>query len=339
MAAPPESDAHWPQLDHAAAFSVFKASCSSALPRFPARYREAFERLCQTARTVREDEAERFLKTSFCLADPLAGFTTGYFEPVIDGRLKPEPGFETPLRAAPPNIVTLNARQVGEMGGFSHALRVEGRLRAMPNRAAIEEGALGHLAPPLVYVDRVEGFFAHIQGSVAVRLKGGRILRLGYAGKNGHPYTAIGRVLVSRGHMRLEDVTMDSLKAWLRANPAHADSVIRANASYVFFAVDEAASPALGPKGALGVPLTPGVSVAVDPAHHPLGLPLIVSGTVQGLVLPRLVIAQDVGSAIKSAGRIDLFLGSGEEAGQNAGRLKHDVTVRQLLPLFMCGRG
>lgn len=342
--AEPRQHPLWQSLDHHAALSSFIRSCRSARARLPEPWRAPFDTLCQSARQTSPSHAEAFFAENFCLAPNISGQATGYFEPVIEGHLRPEGRFTTPLRAAPPNLVSLNSTQSQSLGGVSHALRVEGRLRPLPDRARIEEGALAHLVTPIVYVDRVEAFFAHIQGSVAVQLSSGEVMRLGYAGKNGQPYTAIGRVLVARGALRLEDVSMQSLKAWLYANEAAAGEVMRQNRSYVFFthnrdAQERDADPALGPNGALGTPLTPLISAAVDPAHHPLGLPLIVAGDFALTHAPfaSLMIAQDVGSAIKGAGRIDLFIGSGAAAGEIAGRIRAPIEVSQLTPRFICG--
>ena len=260
---------------------------------------------------------------------------------MIEGRLKPEGVFQTPLRQAPATLVALSkAQQTGPLVDRSHALKMEGRLKPLPNRKAIEGGALAHAAKPLVYVERVDGFFAHIQGSVAVELPSGKRVFLRYAGKNGHPYTAIGKVLVGRGVFTPDQVSMQSLTTWLRVYPELADEVLQQNASYVFFAEDAARDPALGPKGALGVSLTPRVSIAVDPTWQALGLPVLVRGDnlpFQTGSFSTLAIAQDVGSAIKGAARMDLFLGTGKEAGEAAGLLKHSVSLQRLAPKFACG--
>lgn len=341
----PQTHPDWLQLDHAVALAAFRRSCPAAGSRLDGPERQSFQALCRAAQalsSVSRHEARLFFERHFCLAPAVAGLATGYFEPEIEGRLQPEPGFDTPLLAPPAGLVSLAGRDRGGLPqDMSHALKTPEGLRPLPVRAEIEAGVLADRARPLVYLDRVEAFFAHIQGSVRVQLGDGRSLRLRYAGKNGHPYTAIGRLLVARGEMRLEEVSMDSLKAWLRAHPHAAGQLMQENRSYIFFSVDEAGEAALGPRGALEVQLAPMVSAAVDPAAHPLGLPLLVKGEAvfRGRPFAALMLAQDVGSAINGAGRIDIFTGSGAAGGELAGHLRAPVSVHQLLPRDMCGGG
>lgn len=193
------------------------------------------------------------------------------------------------------------------------------RPRPYPSRAEIDSGALDGQGLELVWVDNaVDAFFLHIQGSGRVVLPDGRLLRVGYAGQNGHPYLAIGRMLIERGQVRREAMSMQAIRAWLaQAGSPTAQSVLQANASYVFFRLVEGLSPDEGPIGAMGVPLTPMRSVAVDPAFVPMGAPVYLAGSEP---LPRLLVAQDVGGAIRGAGRADLFWGWDEDAGVRAGR-------------------
>ena len=184
----------------------------------------------------------------------------------------------------------------------------------------------------LVWVDDpVDAFFLQIQGSGLIRLPSGKILRVGYAGKNGQPYFAIGRDLVARGALTTENVSLQTIRAWLAANPAEAQAVMNKNQSYVFFRAITGA----GPIGAQGVPLTAGHSLAVDRRYIPLGAPLWLDTAdplVPGAPLRRLVIAQDTGGAIKGVVRGDFFWGSGDRARNGAGKMKEPGRFYILLP-------
>ena len=174
-----------------------------------------------------------------------------------------------------------------------------------------------------------------IQGSGRVRLTDGSWVRLGYAAKNGHPYTSIGKRLAERGD-RPKDLTMEGLKSWLRADPARGRALMQENKSYVFFRELPEAEAGAGPVGAQGVALTPGRSLAVDAAYHKLGLPVFVAAPdlkgEDGKPFRRLMIAQDVGSAIRGPERGDIFFGTGEAAGAIAGGAAHPARFFILLP-------
>ena len=264
----------------------------------------------------------------------LDGLFTGYFEPLLHGSLKKTPRYSVPLYKKPGDLVTV------KLGKFNAALmgqQITGRLRAntlvpYAKRAEIERGALSGKGLELVWVDDpVDAFFLQIQGSGLVRLPSGKILRVGYAGKNGQPYFAIGRDLVARGALTTENVSLQTIRAWLAANPAEAQAVMNKNQSYVFFRVITGA----GPIGAQGVPLTAGHSLAVDRRYIPLGAPLWLDTTdplVPGAPLRRLVIAQDTGGAIKGVVRGDFFWGAGDWARNSAGKMKQPGRFYILLP-------
>jgi membrane-bound lytic murein transglycosylase A len=213
---------------------------------------------------------------------------------------------------------------------------VDGSLVPYPDRREIEAGALSGRKLEIVWVDDPVGaFFLHVQGSGRVRLADGGELRLGYAAQNGHPYTAIGRELIDRGELRSEDVSLQTIRAWLEAHPGQARELMERNASYVFFQQVKGE----GPLGAQGVPLTPGRSLAVDLNFVPLGVPLwLVAGAPSPLEgepdrkLRRLVVTQDTGGAIRGPIRGDVFWGFGEEAEAIAGRMKHRGRYWMLLP-------
>ena len=180
--------------------------------------------------------------------------------------------------------------------------------------------------------DPVELFFLQIQGSGQLRLETGEQIRLGYADQNGHPYRSLGRLLVERGELPLENASMQGIKAWAAANPHKLREALHHNASYVFFRELPAASN--GPPGALGVPLTARRSIAVDPRHVPLGAPVFIATTwpMSSRALNRLMLAQDTGGAIRGPVRADFFWGHGEPAAREAGRMKQRLRMWVLLP-------
>ena len=264
------------------------------------------------------------------------GKFTGYYEPELRGSLVKQGAYKVALLRAPDDLVSVNLGEFNpQWRGQRIAGRVkDGKLRPLQARAEIVAGALNREKLELLYVDDpVDAFFLHIQGSGRVRLDDGRVIRLGYAGQNGHPYVAIGKNLVQSGAIRREDISMQSIRAWLSAHPAERDAVLAANPSYIFFRVLEGGDPALGPPGAQNVPLTPGRSLAVDPDFHALGVPVwLDSVTPDGDALQRLMVAQDTGGAIRGPVRGDVFWGFGEQAAQNAGRMNSDGRMYILLP-------
>jgi len=187
--------------------------------------------------------------------------------------------------------------------------------------------------------DPVDAFFLHVQGSGRVRMDDGSLVRVGFAGRNGHAYRSIGRALVDMGEMTLERVSMQSIRAWMVDNPGRARELMASNLSFIFFRVVGGALKSLpadaGPVGAQGVSLTAGRSLAVDRRYLPLGLPIWLDTTDPldpSLRLQRLVVAQDTGSAITGPVRGDLFWGFGDEAATRAGLMKQSGRYFLLLP-------
>ena len=191
-------------------------------------------------------------------------------------------------------------------------------------------------ARPLAWVaDAVELFFLQVQGSGLVEFSSGERVRLGFADQNGHPYRSLGRYLVDRGDLKLEQASMQGIKAWAAANPDKLQKALDSNPSYVFFRELPPPKGAMdGPPGALGVPLTPGYSIAVDPRYIPLGAPVFLATTypMSNQPLERLLMAQDTGGAIRGAVRADFFWGTGEEAGAQAGRMRQQGRMWLLWP-------
>jgi peptidoglycan lytic transglycosylase A len=272
----------------------------------------------------------------FRLAGP-PGLVTGYYEPVVAGARRRGGHFQVPVYRRPDDLVTLAPDL--ERARWNRTMSA-GRITrhgVVPyyTRAEIEAGALQGRGLELVYLDDpIDLFYMQVQGSGLVRLDGGGEIRLSYDGKNGHAYSSIGRLLIERGEIGPGDMSMATVKAWLRQDRTRARALMNENASYVFFR--ERPEGAQGPVGASGVALTPGRSLAVDGSLHAMGTPIFVTAPdlsdETGAPFRRLMIAQDVGSAILGPSRGDIFFGSGEEAGAPAGAARHEADFVVLLP-------
>ncbi len=267
------------------------------------------------------------------------GLFTGYFEPVYDAVRTPGPAFTAPVYRRPDDLIEV------DLGAFREELsgrRIAGKLagnRLVPyaDRKAINEGVLNAAAAPIAWLGANDLFFLQIQGSGRLRFEDGGELQVGYDGQNGHAYTAIGRTMVEREIMPLEDVTMASIRAWLDgAGADNAQAMREKNASYVFFRELEAPEHNLGPPGAQGVALTPQRSLAVDRRYHALGAPVWIDiEPVEGAgptPIRRLMVAQDTGGAIRGPVRGDVFWGTGKDAGAIAGVMKARGEMYVLVP-------
>ncbi len=264
-----------------------------------------------------------------------AGLITGYYEALLHGSRGRGGAYQTPLYRVPDDLLTIDLASVyPELKGK----RVRGRLsgRKVIPYATREEIARAELpGKELLWVDDpVEAFFLEVQGSGRVQLDTGATVRVGYADQNGHPYRAIGRWLTEQGEIPAGQATAQAIRAWITAHPERRQELFNANPSFVFFKEEALPDPAVGPKGALGVPLTPARSIAVDPAFVPLGAPVFLSTTEAGSDVPmqRLVMAQDTGGAIRGEVRADFFFGFGGQAADNAGRMKQRGQIWVLLP-------
>ncbi len=273
------------------------------------------------------------------------GLFTGYFEPELNGHHEKAGPFQVPIYAPPTDYVR------ADLGEFREDLKgqrivgrlINGRLRPADTRAEIDAGALEGRAEALLWVDDpVDAFFLHIQGSGVVNMADGSVVRVGYAGANGHRYHAIGRSLVANGAMTQDEVSMQSIRTWLAENPAQASALMQENASYIFFRRLDGAAPI----GGQGVPLTPGRSLAIDDAWLPYGLPLWVDTVTTDRQAEagdpehfrRLMIAQDTGGAITGIVRGDVYWGTGDAAGAIAGRMREAGRYYGLLPRALLER-
>lgn len=269
------------------------------------------------------------------------GLFTGYYEAMLRGSRTRHGPYQTPLRALPDDLVMVNLVEFRDhLRGERTAGRVVGHyLKPYQTRAEIVAGQLpAGQDKPLVWVDSpVDAFFLHIQGSGIVALDDGGEMRVGYAGQNGHSYYAIGRELVRRGHMDKDSVSMQSIRAWLEANPGQADELMNLNQSYIFFRE----LTGEGPLGGEGVALTPLRSLAVDRSKIPYGLPVwvdIASPVEQERPLRRLMVAQDTGGAIRGPVRGDFFWGAGPDAEHRAGLMRSQGRYWFLLPKTVTGQ-
>jgi membrane-bound lytic murein transglycosylase A len=255
--------------------------------------------------------ARSFFETEF---QPFAidgqGFFTGFYEPEVAGSLTPTAEFRIPLHRMPPDLPEWR------------------------DRAAVMAGALGGMGLELVWLcDPIDAFFIHIQGAARIALTDGRTMRVTFAGKSGHPYTAIGRVLVDKGALTRDTADMAGICAWLAAHPDEMPAVLAANRSYIYFREALVDNPTLGPVAAAKVPLTAGRSLAVDKAIHAFHTPVWVETALpSGAPFRQLLVAQDTGSAIIGPARGDIFFGSGDAAGAIAGAMRANGRFVVLLP-------
>ncbi len=326
----------WAADDHAAAFSALVKSCRKS----PAANSACKERLALGDKVDR-DAARRFFETHYVpyrVEEAHPGLVTGYYEPELNGSRERKGKFQVPVYGRPGDLVQVKPDLLRAFYNGSHSVLRRNGEELVPyyTRAEIEAGALDGKGLELLYLDDpVELFFMQIQGSGRVQLTDGSWVRLGYAAKNGHSYVSIGKLLAERGD-RPQDLTMDGLKNWLRADPARGRALMHENKSYVFFRELPKTEAGKGPVGAQGVALTLGRSLAVDASYHALGTPIFVEApelkTPDGAPFRRLMIAQDVGSAIRGPERGDIFWGTGEAAGAIAGSTRHRASFVVLLP-------
>lgn len=269
------------------------------------------------------------------------GLFTGYYEPELYASRSRRGPFQTPVYGVPGDLVSVDLGQFRpQLHGEHIAGKVEGnRLIPYATRAEID----AHGAPKahvLFYADDpVAVFFLHIQGSGRVRFGDGSRERVAYGAQNGQIYTAIGKTLKLRGDLKPEEMSMQNIAAWLRAHPSAAREVMESDASYIFFKEEPVGDPALGAKGAEGVALTPGASLAVDTRLHSLGVPFFVSTALpDAKPLQTLFVAQDIGGAIRGLVRGDIFFGFGKEAERSAGGMDQQGALFVLLPKPVAAR-
>ena len=301
----------WETDDHATAFATFRKSCKKLRPNDLTKT-EDWKDLCAITKYVSNPKAyfEIFFQPVL-IGDANKTLFTGYYEPEIIASRSRGGKFQYPLYKRPPELK-----------------------EGVPwkTRAEIENGALDGQGLELAWLaDPVENFFLHVQGSGRLKLNEGGAMRVGFAGKNHQTYRSVGKELIRRGILNKSNASAGSIKSWVRNNPAEGRLLLQHNPSFVFFRELTNLSPADGPIGAMGISVTDDRTLAVDPKFQPLGAPIWIAKKGQR-PLNRLMIAQDVGSAIKGAQRSDIFFGTGDEAGAVAGVTKDGGRMITLLP-------
>ena len=299
--------AGWEEDDHTAALNVFLETCSINKDR-------EWAALCGLAKS--QPSAKTYFEMFFrpvLIEDGKPALFTGYYEPELTGSLTPTSRFRYPLYRKPPEI----------QDGTPWLTR----------REIEETGVLQGRGLELVWVDDpVEVFFLQIQGSGRIRLPNGKAMRVGYGGANGRRYRSIGQELIRRGIYSKHQVSAQVIQNWVRRNPFEGAELLRHNPSFVFFRKITKVPTTKGPIGAMNRSVTTGRTLAVDPRFTPLGAPVWLEKGGRDK-LHRLMVAQDTGSAIKGAQRADIFYGSGDQAGQEAGRVRDSGRMIVLMPI------
>jgi membrane-bound lytic murein transglycosylase A len=346
--------AGWGEDDHLAAYRTFRASCKPiaaqhAMPADPKALGISLRDPCRIAKGLELSDPARakaffeghFVPLRISRLGEGEGFVTGYYEPVIEGSRTQTEVYNVPVYRRPSNLFVRGASQSSNgLPNKGQVFRKIGRRKLVPyyDRAEIEDGAIAGRGLEICWLkEQTDLLFAQIQGSARVRLEDGSTLRINYDAHNGYPYTPVGRILIDRGIIPKEQMSMQKIREWMEQNPDGAKELRRQNRSYTFFREvqlsdkDEAV-------GAQGVPLTPGRSIAVDKSLHVYGTPFFIEGDLpieseqSKTPFRRLMIAQDTGSAIVGPARADLYFGAGTDAGKVSGRLRHNMRFVMLVP-------
>ncbi|SFJ20005.1 MltA domain-containing protein [Bradyrhizobium sp. Gha] len=351
----------WGDDDHLAAYKTFRASCHSINAQTappepkalagsliePCRAAKSLDRSLARSRESTDDAtAKSFFEANFSplrisrLGEP-DGFVTGYYEPVLDGSRTQTEVYNVPVYRRPSNLFVRGFNQASvSLPNKGPVYRKIGRRKLVPyyDRGEIEDGKIAGRGLEIAWLkDPTDLLFAQIQGSARIKFEDGSSIRLNYDSYNGYPYTAVGRILIERGIIPKEEMSMQKIREWMAQNPDGARELRRQNRSYIFFHEvnlsdkDEAV-------GAQGIPLTAGRSIAVDKSLHVYGTPFFIEGELPiesdraKTPFHRLMIAQDTGSAIIGPARADLYFGAGADAGRVSGRLRHPMHFVMLVP-------
>jgi membrane-bound lytic murein transglycosylase A len=351
--------AGWSEDDHLSAFQAFRLSCKpiSAQQTPPPDSKAPDSKAlgvslrdpCHAAKAGNISDGakakaffeEHFLPMRISRLGEDEGFVTGYYEPVIDGSRVQTEIYTVPLYRRPSNLFVRGFKQeAASLPNKGQVFRKIGRRKLVPyyDRADIEDGAIAGRGLEICWLkNQTDLLFTQIQGSARVRLEDGSTVRINYDAHNGYPYTPVGRILIDRGIIPKDQMSMQKIREWMEQNPDGANELRRQNRSYVFFREvqlsdkDEAV-------GAQGVPLTPGRSIAVDKGLHVYGTPFFIEGDLplaseqSKTPFRRLMVAQDTGSAITGPARADIYFGAGTEAGRVSGRLRHNMRFVMLVP-------
>src|ERR1700729_3304874 len=344
----------WNDDDHLAAYRAFRTSCKSisAQPTpspDPKALGSSLRDPCRAAKAADISDAgkaraffeQNFLPLRISRLGEGEGFVTGYYEPIVDGSRTRTDVYTVPVYRRPSNLFVRGKKQSDHgLPNKGEVFRKIGRRKLVPyyDRGEIEDGAIAGRGLEICWLkSQTDLLFSQIQGSARVRLEDGSTIRINYDAHNGYPYTAVGRILIDRGIIPKEQMSMQKIRDWMDQNPDGANELRRQNRAYVFFRVvslsdvDEAV-------GAQGVPLTPGRSIAVDKALHVYGTPFFIEGELpieseqSKTPFRRLMVAQDTGSAIIGPARADIYYGAGADAGRVSGRLRNNMRFVILVP-------
>jgi membrane-bound lytic murein transglycosylase A len=332
----------WRSDELVPAWQAFLSSCKSLARR------SEWQRVCAEALSI--DPSDGRLQRSFlegrlqpyqikkqtATGSEDTGLITGYYEPLLDGSLRESSRYSVPLYGVPKDLLTVDIGSLyPELAGKRIRGRVQGN-KVVPyfSRSELADGKQLRGQEVAWVADPLDAFFLQIQGSGRVRLDSGETIRILFADVNGHPYRSIGRYLIDQGELTADSASVPDIRAWMLRNPSRAMEVFNYNASVVFFRTAPLGNPNEGPIGALGVPLTPERSLAVDPRYVPLGAPVFLATTkpLSKEPLQRLMLAQDTGGAIKGMVRADFFWGLGRPAGEQAGRMRQQGNLWLLWP-------
>jgi membrane-bound lytic murein transglycosylase A len=329
----------WADDDIQPAWDAFLRSCVVL------KNRPLWQETCTQANYFQRrgnDDLRQFFESRFVPHEVLnpdgsgEGLITGYYEPLLKGSRKPSRRYRHPIYTTPDELLVID---LGALYPELKNMRLRGRLqgrKVVPfySRAEITGNPQSLKGKELLWVDdEVDLFFLQIQGSGRVQLEDGEIVKVGYSDQNGHPYKSVGKVLVERGELQLEKASMQGIREWGQKNPHKLSELLQQNSSFVFFRELPVDVP--GPLGSLGVPLTPGRSLAIDPRAIPQGAPVFLSTTWPNTDRPlsRLMVAQDTGGAIKGNVRADFFWGFGTDAADQAGKMRQTGKMWVLMPL------
>jgi membrane-bound lytic murein transglycosylase A len=298
----------------------------------PNEARQFFEQNCIPFRIHRDDEQP--------------GLVTAFYEPEVDVSSKPDETWAHPFYYRPDDLIDLNDgnRPIELDSGYMFGQSTLNGIARYPDRRAIDQGYLDGRGLEIAWArSKVDVFFAHVQGAARLRFADGTVRRITYAAKAGHPFSPIGKLLIDRGEIQPERISMQSIREWLARNPAKVDEILWHNRSYIFFRDADVSDEALGPVAAAKVPLIAGRSLAVDRLIHTFGFPFFIHAPTlrhldDGLPFARLMLALDTGSAIVGPARGDIFTGSGYEAGELAGTVKNEAEFYILIPKAAAGR-
>ncbi|HLL26354.1 MAG TPA: MltA domain-containing protein [Xanthobacteraceae bacterium] len=336
----------WAGDDHVAALKTFRNSCQPILRKkarvlMTRHFEEALRQVCERLAKLEspnEEAARRFFEENFrpvriARLGEENGFLTGYYEPEVEGSRTEKSDFKAPIYWQPAGVAT-------KLRAFANKVRQRIGLRAVSlDRAAIEDGALKGRALEICWLkDPVDAFFIQIQGSARVRLDDGKLLRINYDTSNGLPYTPVGRILIERGIIPREQMSMDAIRTYFAEEPEDAREIMRLNKSYAFFREVTGLSPDAEPAGAQGISLVRERSIAVDKGIHVYGTPfwieadLPIASERHPTPWRRLMVAQDTGGAIIGPARADIYFGPGIDAGTVSGRIRHSGKFYMLVP-------